>query len=330
MADEHRPFPPSARKLRRARERGEVPRSPLAVGAMVILAGGATLAVTAPAWVESWRAFAARAFAGTGTLEEAGALVAEGLAWPLAACVLAAAIGGRLVTGPVFAPAAVGPDLARLDPARGLRRVFSPSELGARLAPAALVLALTLVVMDVLAETLADTLGRADVRPEEALAWVGVALGASFRRAAGLVFVAGAVAWIYRRHRFREEQRMTRRELLRERRETQGEPAVRRRRKREARALAMGPTLEEAVASATLVVRGRDATVIIDWTDRDRAPSLGFAARDAGLARLLHAAQRIPTVDDDDLATELARLPSGGVIPRPLWRRLARWIATLP
>ncbi|MBX3269489.1 MAG: EscU/YscU/HrcU family type III secretion system export apparatus switch protein [Sandaracinaceae bacterium] len=319
--DEDRPYAPSAHKLRRAREAGEVAKSPLASAAAVLAAGGAAVALAGPAWLEAWRAFAVRALSGEGTLEEAAALAAHGVAAPLAACVIAGALAGLVQVGPLLSLRALAPDAARLDPARGLARAFSPAAIGARLAPVALALAIGALALDLLRDG-AGLLGRTALAPEAALGAAATLGGAFFARACALVAAAGALALAYRRWRYWREQHMSRRELAREARELHGEPGARRRRAHARSELARMPTLAEALSRAALVVEGAGLTVLVAWAGGDDAPTIAWIGRGASVPT-----GALPRARDAALATALAARAPGARVPARLWAELARWIA---
>jgi len=317
---EDRPFAPSARKLRRARQAGEVARSPLASSAVVLLGVGGALALGGPGWLARWRGFAVRALSGEGSVEEAMAVGAAGVFAPLAVAVVVGAAAGFLQVGPLWTTEPLGPDLSRLDPGRGLRRLFAPSEIASRLLPALLGVVLVAVALAVLRDA-AGLLGRTRLTPEAALAAAGAVLGALWWRGCAVLAVAGAIALVYRRWRWRTDQRMSRREVLRELRETEGDPAARRERARRRRALAAA-TWAEALARAALVVRGEAIAVVITWEDRARAPVIAFIARGAAAARLGVVADA-PVAASDALARELALSGAGARAPRATWRRVA-------
>lgn len=133
-------------------------------------------------------------------------------------------------TGPVFSTAAFRLDLSRLNPAQGLKRIFSPRLL---IETAKNILKLCVygaivygVVHQAWSRTLititdADSLGRA-------LSRTGFQLIVSFLGAA-LVFAA--LDQLIVRRDFQRKMRMSRREVRRERRDREGEPRMKQRRK---------------------------------------------------------------------------------------------------
>ncbi len=327
--DEDRPHAPSARKLRRAREAGDVAKSPLASSALVLLAGGAALAITGPVWIGRWEAFAVRALSGQGDLREAGEVAAAGLVWPLGACVAVGALAGFLQVGPLWTSKPLSLDLGRLNPARGLREMFQPAELGARLLPAGLVFVLGLLALAVLRDS-TGLYGRTVLAPEAALSILGTVLGAFYWRACAVIALAGALALVYRRYRYWRDQHMSRREVQREQRELEGQPAARRRRAQRHEELVGSPTLTEVLARSALIVRGGDVTVLVAWADRRKAPTVSYVARggvSAALSRSTLSTPGLVVAQDDALARELSPLAIGAQAPRGTWRRLARWLA---
>ena len=321
-----RMHPPSARKLREARRRGEVPRSELAAGALVLLAVTAAATLGAPAALGIWQ----RLFQDVLTLSPREALLASALAAAsLAAPVLAtAAVAGALATflqvGPLFSTEPMRFDLGRLG--RSFGRVLSPRAIGERLASLPLVALLLALGLWGIGVALHGLAGRPELDAARATSAGAAVLGAVLWCAAGLFVAAGAVAVVYRRWRWWRDQHMTRREMREEQRRTEGDPTAKRRRARQHREQALGPTLEEARAQTTIALRGPGLAVLLDWTDRDAAPKVAFIAR-GGVAS--EAAQGLPGALDEALAVELARIGVGRRVPRAYFSRLAPHLARL-
>ncbi|MCZ7682397.1 MAG: EscU/YscU/HrcU family type III secretion system export apparatus switch protein [Sandaracinaceae bacterium] len=330
MTDPERTEEATPRKLQRARERGEVPTSPL-LGAVLALAGVA-VALTAggEAAIASFRRLVEATWSAPVAPEVALAAAADTAAsillWPLVAAVGLGALASFLQVGPLFTAAPLSPDLGRLDPARGLRRLASLEELAPRAGVLALALALLALAAIVLRDALPGLLGRTEGASFVLDAGARV-LGAFGVRAIALLAVAAAAGVAYRRWRYLREQRMSRRELREERREAEGEPHARRRRAEAHRERALAPGAEEAVAGAAIVVRGSGRAVVLRWRAGSSDPPLvSLVARGALAGRVLSLAARarVASVIDEGLAAELER---GRPLSRAALRRLARHIA---
>lgn len=324
MSDEARPFDPTPRRIQEARERGVVPRSRLLSAAVGLSAVVAATALGAPGFVRAWRASVTALWAGPFEPGRAWSLVSLGvsaLAPVLGAAVLGALVAGLFQVGPLLAPGALRPDLARLSPAEGWRRVRDGA-LG-RVAPFGLGLVLIAIGAGVLYAALADTLGRTAVAPAQALDAGGVVLGALAWRAAGVLLVAGALAWTYARWRWWQGLRMSRRDRLEEQRRTSGDPQARRRRARERRQRALRLAPAEAAQAAALLVEGERQLVAVAWDGGDDGPRMLIAARGPAADALRLSGRAVPRVRDAALAAQLGALESGAAVPRGIWRRLA-------
>jgi flagellar biosynthesis protein FlhB len=233
---------PTATRLQRARTRGLVAHSRDLTSACVLAAAALALAYTGADIVTALRAgmryaFAAAASADPGSVDVSAALAsaARGAGTaivPLALVLVGAAILGPLLQiGPLLTSAPFTPEMGRINPAAGIRRVFvnvisepPGAVLKVLLVAAIFVSVLTLHIRDlaVLSQSPAGMAGR--------LVWLlGLrALGGVVAAAAAL----GALDLILKRRRLRQSLRMTREEVQRERREEEGDPTHRAARRR--------------------------------------------------------------------------------------------------
>lgn len=130
-----RTLAPSQKRLQRAREAGHAPQSRDATMLAGLAAATLALATLAPIQARSLghrlSGFLSESHAADPRQAITAALLALGWAVaPLIAAIIAASIAATLAqTGFLFRPAALMPDLARLNPARGFKRVFGASVL---------------------------------------------------------------------------------------------------------------------------------------------------------------------------------------------------------
>ena len=135
-SDLERTEPASERRLQEAREKGQVPRSRELLTFAVLMTGVLTIAATGPALVDSLTAAlraglrfdAATLLAPDMPAErlwEATSGVLIALAPLLLALVAAAVLASLALSGWVFSAQAFSPDFKRLNPAQGLARMFS-------------------------------------------------------------------------------------------------------------------------------------------------------------------------------------------------------------
>ena len=251
---------PTPKRLVEARRRGEVAVSHELTGAVALLAGLAVLAACAPWWfaalageVRNGLLIAIGAERPPAAALTAAALAVLRLSAPPALAAAAAAVAaGLLQTGGLFTLASLSPRWERLDPIRGLGRLFSGARLaslGLGLVKAALAVAMVLSGWRATAATLAqlprsEAPGRAYAPLLWPLAW----------RLALLLVLFGALDLLLVRWRHQRQLRMSRDEVRREAREEEGDPRHRSERRQLHRALAEAAP----VARATCLVVNPD------------------------------------------------------------------------
>lgn len=322
---------PSPRRIREARRRGQVAVSADLVGAAALAGGLVALAFGAPGRLEALSRGLQKVLSQAPlappdpavALVEAGTALAGAVLLPAAGALAGALCAGFLQTGFLFAPAALSPQLERLDPFRGLRRLFSVAQLGAvgmGLAKASVLLTVGACWL----ESAGPSLVRLGVSPPAAL-WRALPLAGDLVVRLALALVAlGVVDLLRLRARHLRSLRMTRDEARRELREDEGDPAMRMERRRSHRGLLeAGP-----VSRATVVIVNptRVAVALRHERGGGDAPRVIAKGIGAAAARIRSAARRagVPVVRDVPLARALHRLVDlGEEIPEELYHAAA-------
>jgi type III secretion protein U len=328
---------PTPRRLREARRRGDVARSAELSAAGALAAGLLALAATAPAAT----ATLARATRGallsatSAELQPAAALLGALLVLARAAApiLLAAAAGGALAaalsTGFAVVPGALRPRLERVDPIRGLRRLFSLGQVAAALLGLAKTVVLAVVTLAWLRGA-ASALAQLPRGDAAALLRAAAPLGGLAARLAAVFVVFGLLDLALARRRHERGLRMTRDEVRREHKEDEGDPQHRAERRRIHRALAEAAP----VSRATCVVVNPTHVAVALHHEREGADAPRVLAKGLGdsAARIRSAARRagVPIVRDVALARALYRLAEvGDEIPEALYEAAAAVLAHL-
>ena len=261
---EDRQLPASEQRLRKAREEGNVPRSRDVAHLLVIGAGMGALALMGPSLADGMRRLMASTFAFDGqvrmyfldalqpTLAHFGDLGWRALAILLSVC--AAAIAASTIPGGFnLSVKALGVKVSRINPASGLKRIFSLRNLVEFLKLSLLASLLGAIgswyAMDRFPEFAALSHGSLVGSVGHAMALVVGGLGLSIL----LLFVLALFDVPFQWFRHRADLRMTRDEAKREHRESEGDPQLKgqiRSRQREAARRRM----LSAVPSADIVV----------------------------------------------------------------------------
>ena len=322
---------PTPQRLRQARERGQVPRSRLFTGSLV-LAGGSAGAALGLGWaaeeLRGWTAtLLARGSSVPAALHEALSLLVRACAPALGGAVLGAVVAGLATSGWAPAAAAVIPQLERLDPVAGLKRLFTwrtAAEVG-RSAAVATVLAgvlaagawgllppaLRLPVLE------APGAGLVALRPEALRVWSRVLL---------LAAAIGLVDLLLARRRHRRSLRMSRDEVRREHREQEGDPRHRAHRRAAHRQLLAAGRARGVKAASVVVVNPVHVAVALRWAPEEcDAPYLVARGRgeDARTIRAEALSAGVPVVRDVALARGLVQYDVGEEVPEELYRAAA-------
>ncbi len=228
---------------------------------------------------------------------------------PLFIVVAAAALIAPMALGGwVFSPKALGFKWSKLDPIKGLKRVFSSRglmELAKALAKFALIASMGALILYNLTGSLLD-LGREPAFP--ALAHAGSMLVWSFLGLSATLIVIALVDVPFQLWNHARQLRMTRQEVKDEFKETDGRPEVKSRVRALQREMAQRRMMEEVPKADVIVTNPTHYAIALRYDpDADYAPVVLAKGLDnvAAQIRSVAAAHRIPLVSAPPLARAL-------------------------
>lgn len=327
---------PTPKKLKKARAEGQVPKSRELPSAFLLLtaavglgaSGEAMQAHFAEALDVALRAAAQPASAAVAAAGlEIAAIGARACAPILGALVVAAVLGHVAQTGPMFATAAIGADLLRLDPVAGMGRIVSRKS-AIELLRAIVKLALVaLVAAFVLRDALPAVLASVSSPPASVLAGAGTLVRTLVLRVGGAILALSVLDVLYQRWQFAREQRMTKDEVKREHREADGDPHVKRERERVRREIAQHDLLESVRRADVVVVNPTHLAVALrfDEESEQSAPEIVGKGQDELARRIVAVAREagVPVLEDVPLARGLYELEVGQEVPERLYEAAA-------
>ncbi len=321
---EERNHEATPKKLRDARRRGEVWQSRELGTACILISSGIAFGALGGEVVAALRTSFELALAMIsgqrpmlpGALLEASLSLVMQAMLPIAAVlVIAAALAGGLQVGPLFSTEVVSWKTQRLDPMAGMGRLFSLRRAVDLMRSTIAIAAVFAVALTTLREELRGIVSLPQRDPQAILVAVAVLIRALLLRAGGLMLALAVVDVVFQRWQYLRDQRMTRREVEREQRESDGDPHIKRARDRVRKELANHSALESA-RTATLLVHGaRDLVIAIrfDESAEDALPEVIAKGRDALGRRMLAVAyaEEIQITEDAALAASLDELTPG-------------------
>jgi flagellar biosynthesis protein FlhB len=323
---------PTPKRLEEARGRGEIATSRDLTSAAAMTAAIAALIFGAAPMMARllayWRAALAASPAGGAPSDALAAglgVMGRALAAPLTAASTLALGVGLLQTRGLVALGTIKPDLGRLSPAAGLKRAF-----GGQAALAVGNGLLKVVLVGVLAwVTVRPVLGGVAALAGAAPARILGALGTLAARLAGRVALValalGVADYLFALRRHHRGLRMTREEVKREVKESEGDPSHRAERQRLHREL-MEQRMVAEVRKADFVVNPDHIAVALRYDrDGDAAPVVIARGERLIAERIKEVARQagVPIFRDVTLARSLRNLPEGEEIPAALYEAVA-------
>ena len=331
---------PTQRRRQEARRRGQVVHSGEVALVAILLSAAIALRASgryAAAVIESlarqlWSQAGSMGTGGfrraLGMCLDAGALAVLPVVGTLALASLAVEVAQ---VGLTFSAEPVSPRLDRIDPVRGLGRIFSRQGLAALL-KALVKMAIVAVALYQAGRLAAGELpGLAGASLSEASGRAaGILWSMTLRCCTGLAVVAAADYYL----QWRENERslmMTRKEMLEEIKETEGRPEVRQRLRARQRQLSRGRMIL-AIRKADVVVTNPEHFAVALQYEARKAPAPVLVAKGAGHFALRIKGEaskhRVPVVANPPLARALFRsVDVGDLIPPVLYKAVAEILA---
>jgi type III secretion protein U len=333
---EPRPHQPTAKWLRKARQRGELAYTPLLTRTAVLVGGLVGVYWSAPILYREFHAATLRALRvvqgeSVGSAELMLRAAGQGAAVVLLPVfllvVIAALVAGLVQTRGLVAPKAALPDWERVNLFRGFRRLFALHKgVDVGLVVTALIAAFGLLSVMLYSE--ASSIAK--LARMDALASLSGVLELSMIYVTRSIFFLALLSILdlgYQHWRFMQEHRMTRREVSKEAKEDEGDPQHRS--YRTARWREVVPDTD--VRDATVLISGVPSVVVALAYTPGNVPRLVAVARHARATHLIQLASGhgVPCVEDRDLAYRLGQLPVGQYVSQDLFGPVAQVVHSL-
>ena len=330
----------TGRRLQRARDEGQAAISP-EVSSLLLLGGlAAALLLQAPAQLRQLYADLAELFASAGTLDgmdavanalhRGGAAALRSLMGLFGMALFAGAAATLVQSGFLFHPDTLLPDLSRLSPGRGLRRILSPASGVAAAKALAKLIVIGAAVWRLLRHRLSDLANSLLREPQQLPAALLDLVSAILLTTLGAQAAIAVLDIVLVRQRHARTLRMSREDVREEQREADGDPHIKAR-IRKLRGQRARHRMAAAVAKATVVVTNPTHYAVALAYDRKRsaAPKVVAKGMDEMAARIraLAAEHHVPLVANPPLARALHRVELDSDIPAEHYAAVAELIA---
>jgi flagellar biosynthetic protein FlhB len=344
---EERTEQPTGKKLRDAREKGQLARSREVHDAFQLAAVLIALTYFGRVMVEGLSRQVVDGLEAMGRKAHhtvtAGDFTGLAMEMGLTVLVLVGPIAAASILGGIGSVAAQGGwnlsweplkfDLNKLNPVNGIKRL-APSKAGLDLVRTLLIfIALAWVAYDLVQSMLQQsiTLGRVTADQAGALTWQSVGL---FLRRALIVFVAIAGAdWFLQKWRYKQGLRMTKQEVKDESKMMEGNPEIKGRIRKAQREMARRRMLADVPKATVVITNPTHIAVALEYSrERMVAPKVVAMGGDLMAERIKKVAREhgVPIVENVPLARALfANAEVGDSIPGDLFEAVAEVLAYL-
>lgn len=342
MSSGLRTEPPTPRRLREARRKGQVAVSRDLASAASFAAAAATLWATAGRTDALMRGAIGGALARAAATEElatadALAVLAGALSTTLSssaavgvAAVAAALLASAAQTGGLLAARALAPKAERLDPVAGMRRMASLRTLVELLKSWARLVAVAVAAASAIAGYAGEMAGAARAGGAAPFLLALLVVRDAALRAAILLALLGALDVALQRRLHLRDLRMTRDEVRRDQREEEGDPHLKSARRQAHRELAVRRMLVAARGASVVVANPTHVAAALRYDEgSDDAPRVVAKGTGRVARRIRRAAEQsgVRVIHDRPLARALARVEVGEAIPEALYEAVAEILA---
>lgn len=326
---------PTPKRLREARRKGQVAKSRDLSGLAVFAAVAGTAFVTAPSWVGALASMLRDCLGGAPhwPAEATGAVLGRALdvvllsSGPaLLAGAAAALVAGLFQVRPLWTWEPMRPKLSKLNPLTGLKQLVSLRRLVDLVKNLFALTALCVVAGVTLWEALPSLLRLTGAAPAQALAVIGSWMGVLAIRGALVLLVVAAVDYGMQRYRHGKDLRMTKDEVKREHKQSEGDPQHKAARKSLHQEILEHDMVERVRTSDLVVVNPTHIAVALRYdAAKDEAPRVVAKGERLLAARIREVARqaRVPIFHDVPLARALHSLTPGDEIPEALYMAVA-------
>lgn len=341
-SDQEKTEAPSQQRLQKARDEGQVPQSRELATFVVLMAGGGTLwamanslGTTLSGIVRSSLHFEpgiardpAHAMA---QLSDQFTTIAMALLPFLALMAVATLASPLLLRGWLFSGKALMPDFKRLNPATGLKRMFSTHGLVELVKSLAKVGLLGVIAVWLIGSNLQAIVGLGMETPAQAIVHMGDLIGHSFMLIAGAMIFIVVLDLPYQLWSYYDKLKMTKEELRQEAKESEGDPHVKAQVRARQREMARRRMMAEVPKADVVVTNPTHYAVALKYSEgKMGAPRVVAKGADAVAAKIreLAAANGVPLLEAPPLARALFKHTDlNDEIPATLYAAVAEVLA---
>ncbi|WP_347491375.1 flagellar biosynthesis protein FlhB [Desulfoscipio sp. XC116] len=333
---------PSPRRLRDARQKGQVPKSRDLSAAIILLAALLAIAFLKDTIIFSMQRLLLEYFQ-TGIdinlpaenlpYYMVGFLVRMNLVlMPVAVIIIIAAVAANVLqVGVLFAPQVLQPKFERLNPMEGFKRIFSLRSLFELVKNLLKIIIVAATVYWVVKARLAEMLLIYFKTPAQLLDSIAAMMLVTAFAGGGAFLVISLFDMLFQRYEHIKNLRMTKQEVKDELKQTEGDPMVKSWLRRRQREILVNAIRQEVPQATVVITNPTHVAVAVRYDEKETGAPLVTAKGAGDLARAIKKLARlnnVPVVENPPVARALYHnVAIGGEIPVELYQAIAEIIA---
>ena len=331
---------PTSKRLEEAHRKGDVAKSMdlphwaslAAASGVVLLAGGGmaqTLMTSLTPFIAHPDQFTLQNDGALDVARQVFAAIFPVIAAVMFSAALAGIAGNFIQTGFLWAPDKIKPDMSKLSPMAGFKRVFGLDSMVNFFKSLLKAIVIGAICWSTLAPHASDLEALTAMEPSRILPFVLDIMKVLFESVLGALGVGAIVDWVWQRQRFIQRMRMSKEEIKEEHRQAEGDPQVRQKQK-QTRMVRMKQRMMANVPKATVVVMNpTHFAVALRYGDDTPAPMCVAKGVDSLALKIRQVAEAagVPIIEDPPLARALyAAVELDQTIPRQHYEAVAKVI----
>ncbi|WP_233837547.1 type III secretion system export apparatus subunit SctU [Paraburkholderia sp. ZP32-5] len=336
---------PSDKKLKKAREEGQVSKSTDIVDGVVLLSGVVVMIAFGNTMVDTMRSalnITLRFVAGQHDMrslqvafDQIAVQCVSAIAPALAAGVLAVVISLMPQVGFVFSTKAVSFNFGAVSPVSGIKKLFSLKTIVDLLKTVLKGVLVSLVMWQTIEGLLPLIIGSLSQPVPQLSRLFSQLLIKLLEIAAGLFIVLGAADFKLQKFLFLRGQKMSKEEVKREYKESEGDPMLKGQRKQLAREIANSPPRQKVAGANMLVVNPVHYAVAVRYAPEENPLPFVIAKGSDKLAATLRREaelENVPIIGNPPMARALYKVNLNEEIPEELFEAVAailRWVDSI-
>jgi len=218
---------------------------------------------------------------------------------------ITAALVELLQVGILFTTKTLKPDLNKINPIKGFKRVFSMKSLVELVKSFIKTLVIGWVAYTVIRDNIGHVIGLIREPPESSFVLVGELVLKIAKKVAGAMIIIAAIDYFYQRYEFEKSLKMSKQEVKDEYKQTEGDPHIKAKQRQKQRQIARGQIRRAVPESSAVVSNPTHYAIALKYEPQnDEAPIVTTKGEDATalLIKELAIKYDIPIFEDRELA----------------------------